>query len=62
MYKKFGEVQPRGFRIMRADRQVDKQTYSSQCLATLPGRSSKKLQAVTKFLARYGVAVMVNNL
>jgi len=39
-YKKFGEVQPCGFRDMRTERQRDSQTrtqlYSSQYFAPLP--------------------------
>jgi len=43
---KIGEIRPRGFRVMRADRQTDRhtdkqtQTYSSQYFATLPGGSN----------------------
>jgi len=33
--KNFNEVRPRGFRVMRADRHTDKQTYSSQHFGTL---------------------------
>jgi len=30
MHKKFGKVRLRSFRVIRADRQTDKQTYSLQ--------------------------------
>jgi len=33
---KFGEVQPCGFRVMRVERQTDRQTYSLQYDAPLP--------------------------
>ena len=42
MHKTFGEVRPRGFRVMRADRQTetvsqtDGQAYSLQYFAILP--------------------------
>ena len=38
--QKFIEVRLRGFRVMRADRQTDKHTYSSQYFAPLWGRSN----------------------
>jgi len=40
--RKFGEVRPCGSRVMRADRQTSKQTYSSQYFAPLPGRSKNQ--------------------
>ena len=42
MRKEIGEVRLRGFRVMRVDTgQTDKQTYSLQYFALLPGRSNK---------------------
>jgi len=38
--QKIGEVRPCGFRVMQADRQTSKQTYSSQYFAPLYGSTA----------------------
>jgi len=41
------EVRPRGFRVMRADRQTDKQTHSSQYCASLPRGRGEETEVKT---------------
>jgi len=41
MCNNFGEVRPRGFRVMHVDRQTGTQTNSSQYFATLMEQNNK---------------------
>jgi len=41
MHKKFGEIWPHVFRVMRADRQMHRQTDKLQYFETLMGQSNK---------------------